>query len=87
MKITFGMPEILVLFSAFIYNYSLFFSITAFVLGIMGRLCAFSIEYQKHTENLSANKELMESLKSSFNDLLSTSGINWKTDKKSTEFH
>ena len=50
MKITFGMPEVLILFSLFIYQHSFWFSITSFVVGILGRLMAVCLDWQNQQE-------------------------------------
>jgi len=60
MKVKLEMPEILVLFSLFMYSQSFWFSIIAFSLGLGSRLINYLIEYgaeMKKTEALNQNVE------------------------------
>ena len=44
MNVKLGMPEVLVLFSLFIYSQNFWFSITAFTAGLLGRFCTYILE-------------------------------------------
>ena len=44
MKLKLGMPEVLVLFSLFMFSQSFWFSIVAFSLGVLGRFFDFVME-------------------------------------------
>lgn len=53
MKLTFGMPEVLVLFGLVMYTQSFWFSIIAFVLGVLGRMSDYLLHWsleQKKSE-------------------------------------
>ena len=57
MKLKFGMPEVLVLFSLFMYTQSYWFSVIAFVLGTLGRMFDYLITWsleQKQAEAMSS---------------------------------
>lgn len=57
MKINLGMPEVLVLFSLFIYTQSFWFSVIAFVLGTLGRLSTYLLDWsleQKKAEAINS---------------------------------
>lgn len=45
MNLKIGMPEILVLFSLFMYGQSFTFAVIAFCLGMSGRICAYLMDY------------------------------------------
>tara|TARA_B100000700_G_scaffold273005_1_gene316994 strand:+ start:745 stop:915 length:171 start_codon:yes stop_codon:yes gene_type:complete len=47
MKITFGMPEILVILSIISYPQSAILSVLFFLMGIFGRLLAYGIENKR----------------------------------------
>ena len=44
MNVKLGMPEVLVLFSLFMYSQNFWFSITAFTAGLLGRFCTYILE-------------------------------------------
>ena len=44
MKLKLGMPEVLVLFSLFMFSQSFWFSVIAFSLGVLGRFFDFVME-------------------------------------------
>ena len=50
MKIKFGMPEALVIFSVLMYSNSFWFSVIAFCLGVLSSLASFLIEYSEKQE-------------------------------------
>ena len=50
MKVAFGMPEVLVLFSLFMYSQNFWFSILAFCAGLILRLFAFAMTFQEKRE-------------------------------------
>ena len=57
MKINLGMPEVLVFFSLFIYTQSFWFSVIAFVLGTLGRLSVYLLDWsleQKKAEAINS---------------------------------
>ena len=51
MKITFGMPELLVISGVFLYSQSWGISITLLVLGLISRICGYSLDYAKEQED------------------------------------
>ena len=59
MKITIGMPEILVLFSLLIYHNNFWFSIVAFCLGVGSRLASTSIEQAERKQRILAISNLV----------------------------
>ena len=57
MKLKLGMPEVLVLFSLFMFSQSFWFSVIAFSLGVLGRFFDFVMEKsleQKKTEAINS---------------------------------
>ena len=71
MDIKFGMPEILVIFALVIYSQSFTFAVTSFVLGLLGRIFVYIINFhEKQTQAESIKEgvdEVAEALKGIFN--------------------
>ena len=44
MNVKLGMPEVLVLFSLFMYSQNFWFSLIAFTAGLLGRFCTYILE-------------------------------------------
>lgn len=56
MNVKLGMPEVLVVFALFMYSQSFWFSVCAFMLGVIGRGSVYLLDYGKEikrTENIS----------------------------------
>ena len=57
MKLKFGMPEVLILFSLFMYTQSFWVSVISFVLGVTGRLFDYVLHWsleQKKAEAINS---------------------------------
>ena len=57
MNIKFSMPELLVLFSLFMYSQSFTFAVTAFSLGIFGRIIVYLMDYSTEMKKAESAKE------------------------------
>ena len=57
MNIKLGMPEILIIFSTFMYSQSFSFAITAFVLGVFARVFDYVMEFQAKQNQAASVKE------------------------------
>jgi hypothetical protein len=70
MNIKFNMPELLIVFSLLMYPQSFAFAMTAFSLGVLGRLFQYMLDYStemKQTESLNENlNEAADALKNLF---------------------
>ena len=71
MQIKFNMPELLVLFSLFMYSQSYGFAVTAFVLGVLARVCNFLLEYNAEIKKAEALTQNIDDLGTAFKDLFS----------------
>ncbi len=69
MKLTFGMPEILVLFSALMYSQSYWFAVVAFSLGIVGRIGTYLIDYGTEIKKAEAINKSADELGSALTGL------------------
>ena len=82
MKITIGMPEILLLGSFYLYQQAFAFSMTLFGLALFGKLLAFGNEVQQKKQSAEAGKELTKNFMESLTNAVTLSGIvNGKTSK------
>tara|TARA_A100001011_G_scaffold334405_1_gene362731 strand:- start:1580 stop:1828 length:249 start_codon:yes stop_codon:yes gene_type:complete len=78
-KIKFGMPEILIVFSCLMYSSSFWFSVTAFCLGVLSRLASFLIEYnekQERSKHISSEVEKAQKTLSNFLNVVGGKDIN-----------
>ena len=57
MNIKFSMPELLVLFSLFMYSQSFTFAIVAFTLGLLGRIIVYIMDYSVEMKQAESAKE------------------------------
>ena len=57
MKINLGMSEVLVISGASLYNSVMWLSLTMIILGLIGKVCMFSLEFNEKQE---ANKKQEE---------------------------
>ena len=73
MKVKLEMPEILVLFSLFMYSQSFWFSIIAFSLGLGSRLINYLIEYGAEMKKKEVIDQNVEELSSAIKDMF---GVN-----------
>jgi len=71
MQLKFGMPELLVIFSLFMYSQSFSFSVTAFVLGLLGRISSYLIDYSSEMKKAEAINQNIDELGTAFKDLFS----------------
>ena len=69
MQIKFSMPEILVLFSLFMFKLSFTFAVIAFVLGVLGRVTNYLLEYNAQMKKAEALSSNIDDLGSAFKDL------------------
>ena len=69
MDIKIGMPEILVVFAFAIYSQSFTFSAIAFCLGLLGRICAYILEYSIEMKKAEAVNANIDDLGNAFKDL------------------
>jgi len=82
-NISFGMSELLVVFSFLMFTVSKWFSITAFVLGILGKLSVLAMEQAKKDEEERKVEQTFEKLGSVITEVISTAG----NKKSSGSFH
>ena len=69
MKIKLEMPEILVIFALFMYGQSFSFAVTAFVLGVLGRVSNYLLEYSAELKKAEAINQNIDELGTAFKDL------------------
>ena len=69
MKLTIGMPEILILFSALMYSQSYWFAITAFCLGLVGRIASYLMDYGTEMKKAEAINKSADELGSALTGL------------------
>ena len=69
MNIKLGMPELLVLFSLFMYSQSFWFSIVAFNLGLVGRIVQYLMDYSTELKKAEAINQSVDELGTAFKDL------------------
>ena len=69
MQIKLAMPEILVLFSLFMYSQSYTFSVIAFCLGLFARVGSYLIEYGTEVKKAEALNQSAEDLGSAFKEV------------------
>lgn len=86
-RITFGISELLVVFSFLMFEISKTFSITAFCLGVFGRVCTFAMEINDKNEEEKAAAESLNKLGTMIAQFVdgATSGAITKKDK--SNFH
>ena len=70
MQVKLGMPEILVIFSLFMYSQSFVFSVTAFCLGVFSRVGSYLIEYGAEMKKAEALNSSAEQMGDVFKDVL-----------------
>lgn len=70
MKLVIGMPEVLVLFSALMYNQSWGLSVFALVLGIISRFVTWSMETTKEKEKEEKKLENAKSIEQAVSNIL-----------------
>ena len=69
MKIKLAMPEVLVIFSLFMYDQSFTFAVTAFALGVLGRISNYLLEYSTELKKTEAINQNIDELGTAFKDL------------------
>tara|TARA_Y100000593_G_scaffold50967_1_gene95784 strand:+ start:6387 stop:6620 length:234 start_codon:yes stop_codon:yes gene_type:complete len=57
MNIKFSMPELLILFSLFMYPQSFTFAVAAFCFGLLGRIIDYLMEYSVEMKKAESAKE------------------------------
>jgi len=70
MQIKLGMPEILVLFSLLMYSQNLYFSLTAFSFGLLGRIIEYLIVYGAEMKKVEATNKNIDELGTVIKDML-----------------
>lgn len=70
MQLKLGMPEILVIFSLFMYPQSFVFSVIAFCLGVFSRVGSYLIDYGKEMKKAEALTNSAEEIGDVFKDVL-----------------
>ena len=60
-RLNFGMPELLVIFSFLIFTTSKWFSITAFCMAILGKMCVVALEMNRKEEESKKKKRAINS--------------------------
>jgi len=68
-KISFGMSEVLVISGALLYNSSMWISLTMIILGIICKVCTFSLEFTEKQEKIKKEKEQEMKNEKSINEL------------------
>ena len=71
MQLKFAMPELLVIFSLFMYSQSFSFSVAAFVLGLLGRISSYLIDYSSEMKKAEAINQNIDELGTAFKDIFS----------------
>ena len=69
MDIKIGMPEILVVFALVIYSQSFTFAVTAFCLGLLGRVFSYVMNYSIEMKKAEAINQNVDDLGNAFKDL------------------
>ena len=69
MKLKLEMPELLVLFSLFMYSQSFGFSVAAFCIGLFSRLTVYLIDYGTQIKKTEAINNSVDELGSALQDL------------------
>ena len=71
MNIKLGMPEVLVLFSLFMYTNNFYFAVTAFVLGALGRTMDYLLVWSTEQKKTEALQNSADNLGTAFKDIFS----------------
>ena len=86
MKLNFGMPEVLVIGSFILHSSAVGFSFFLLGLGLLLRLFAFSLEFQRRKEQSEAGQELTKNIVDNILNAITLSNIaNGK--KQKSGFH
>jgi len=70
MNIKFSMPELLVLFSLFMYSQSFWFAVGAFTLGVISRLTVYLLDYGKELKRAENLSNGLDELSATVKDML-----------------
>ena len=62
MKLIFGMPELLIVFSGFMFSQSWGFAVAAFSLGVLGRVASYAMDFADKKEQQKESEETIENL-------------------------
>lgn len=79
-NISFGMPEILVGGSIYLYQNAFAFSITLLCLGILGKFIKYAIELQEKKESEEAGKEMVNSVVENITSMFAISNLGKNKD-------
>tara|TARA_A100001011_G_scaffold50106_1_gene47970 strand:- start:60 stop:323 length:264 start_codon:yes stop_codon:yes gene_type:complete len=83
-QLSFGMSELLVVFSFLMFSTSMWFSIVAFVFGILGKLSVLAMEMSRKEEEEKKLNQTFDKLGNVITEVISNAG----SGKKSTNsFH
>ena len=85
MKVTIGMPEMLVIGSICLHQYAFAFSITLLVLGLFGKVAAYAIDLQEKKEKEQAGKEAVKNIVDTVSNAMALGDI--LNNKKDNGFH
>ena len=69
MTLKIGMPEVLVLFSLFMFEMSFWFSIVSFSLGVLGRIVEYITNYSIEMKKAESINQSVDDLGNAFKDL------------------
>lgn len=82
-QFSFGMSELLIVFSFFMFSSSLWFSIIAFVLGLLGKLSVLAMEMSRKEEEEKKLNQTFDKLGNVITEVISSAG----NKKSSNSFH
>ena len=71
MKLKIGMPEVLVVFSLFMFDLSFWFSVVAFSLGVIGRIFEYVMNYSIEMKRAESINQSVNDLGEAFNGIFS----------------
>lgn len=71
MNVKLGMPEVLVLFSLFMYSQNFWFSVLAFSAGLIGRFCSYILEVGAAQKLADQKKQDVENVADFVKDIFS----------------
>tara|TARA_B100001094_G_C17901468_1_gene656662 strand:- start:221 stop:484 length:264 start_codon:yes stop_codon:yes gene_type:complete len=87
LKITIGMPEILLLGSIYLYQETLTFSMVLLGMSLFGKLLSYGNDIQQKKQSAEAGKELTQNIMDSLMNAVTLSGIANGTKSKKNGYH
>ena len=82
MRVTIGMPDVLLVGSIYLYQEAFAFSMVLLSLSMIGKLVSWGHEIQQKKESAEAGKELTQNLMDSLMNAVTLSGIAHGTKSK-----